>query len=214
MTKAELRTDVFRRLAEADPSRHVFWTVADVDTAIDETYAELADQTECYERAITIDLLSGRPYYDLRTVVPEAVLSIGPAYNETTNRWLIGSSVRDLDGADRRWERVTGTPQRTFLRGLHWLGLYPRVTADVGTIRQYYTALPPALGDNDEPLFPSQFHVALVEGALCDLWAQDGEAQRAEAAWQAYLAIETALEAWVAERGTIPAHRGYGATPW
>src|ERR1044072_2039469 len=135
MTKAELRTDVFRRLAEADPSRHVFWTVADVDTAIDETYAELADQTECYERAITIDLLSGRPYYDLRTVVPEAVLSIGPAYNETTNRWLIGSSVRDLDGADRRWERVTGTPQRTFLRGLHWLGLYPRVTPAVGASR-------------------------------------------------------------------------------
>ena len=38
MTKAEIRTEVFRRLAEATPGQRVFWTEADVDTAIEATH--------------------------------------------------------------------------------------------------------------------------------------------------------------------------------
>jgi hypothetical protein len=210
MTKAELRTAIQQRLAEVQGG--VVWSVAEIDAAIDETYDALADQCEWCERTITVDLLSDRPYYDLRTVVPEPVLTVGPAYHETTGQWLTPASVRDLDGADRRWEGVVGTAQRIVTRGLWWLGVTPRVRGDVGTVRLKYTTLPDRLTDLDEPGFPEPFHEALVEGPLCDLWAQDGETARAEAAWQRYLTLETGLQQWVNDRAAIPMRHGYGVT--
>jgi len=45
MTKAEIRAEIQRRLAEVTPG--VVWTVAEIDTAIAEGYAEIGDATEC-----------------------------------------------------------------------------------------------------------------------------------------------------------------------
>jgi hypothetical protein len=209
MTFAELKTDVARRLAEANG--RVVWSDIEIATAINEGYAELSDATEWNERTIGIDLLASRPYYDLRTAVPEPLLGVGPAFDESTNRWLLPTAVRELDAHDRRWERVTGAPQRLILRGLWWAGLYPRVTSDAGVLRQYYTALPAPLSDDtDEPGFPEVFHDGPVYYALCDLWSLDGETARALAAWQSYLAIEAALAAYVDERVARPIVHGHG----
>lgn len=210
MTKAELRAEVFRRLNESATSP-IYWTSDDVDTAVAAGYAELSDASEWDERSVLIDLLQDRPLYDLRTVLGPAFLAIGPAYNTTTHRWLLPSTVRMMDAHDRRWEWTTGEPQRFFLRGLWWLGLWPRTLSEAGQIKQYYVALPDALdSETDEPAFPGNFHYGIVEFAVADLFAQDGEADLALQAWAEYLRIEGGLSQWVADRAAGATMSGFG----
>lgn len=208
MTFGAIKTEIGRRLAEV--SGRVFWSDDDIATAANLGYAEISDATEWNEQWVDIDLLNDRPYYDLRRVVGDAFLAIKPAFDRQTNRWLIPSAVRQLDANDRRWERVTGEPQRLIMRGLWWLGLFPRLQAETGSIKQYYTALPDDLLDDDEePGFPDTFHYGIVEFALTDLWAQDGETALALQAWGAYLKTEGGLSAWVQGRAGGPMRRGF-----
>ncbi len=209
MTFGALKTEVFRKLEESS-SAPVFWTEADVEASLNEGLMEISDATEWRERHITVDLLSQRPYYDLRTLVTDTVLSVGPAFNTQTNRWLMPSRVVDVDRRDRRWERVIGAPERLIIRGLWWLGYWPRTNGDTGTMKQYFTALPEQLAaDDDVPGFPETLHYGLVEYALSDLWAQDGETRKALAAWQAYLGYEASLQALVDGRVGVPRLHGF-----
>lgn len=211
MTFAQIKADVFRRLRESS-SAPVFWSEADVENAINEVYMELSDETEWNETFKTVDLLSSRPYYDARTYLDPNVLTVGRAFNVTTNRWLEPTVPRDLDPYDPRWERVTGQPQRVMVRGLFWFGYWPQVTSAIGSIQQFYTELPDPLdGDTDEPGFPDMLHEALVEGALFELFSQDAEPELAQAAWERYLGYETALASWVNDRLSVPQMRTYGA---
>lgn len=209
MTLAEMEADVVRRLAEgASP---IGWTSTEIQTAVNRGYLELSDASEWNEQYVDIDLLQDRPYYDLRAVVGCGFLAPGAAFDRQTNRWLIPTSVRQFDAHDRRWERVTGEPQRILTRGLWWLGYWPRIQSEIGSIKQYYTAVPdPLCVDEDEPGFPEQFHVGCVEFAMSELWAQDGETGQALLSWKAYLAIEAALVSWVNERASDALVHGYG----
>lgn len=210
MTKAELRAEVKRRLAEVRSP--VFWTDADVDTAVALGYQELSDASEWNEVWQDIDVLDNRPYYDVRTIFGNDFLSIKPIFDRSTNRWLIASTVRMLDMNDRRWEGATDRPQRVFMRGLFWLGLYPRLQADdtAGQLKAFITTLPAPLVDEwDEPGLPDTFHFGICDFAETDLWAQDGEADLAVAAWERYLRVETALTQWVQHRGAGPALHGF-----
>lgn len=208
MTFGEMKAEVARRLAEV--GGRVFFTDDEIAQAIQDGYAELSDATEWFEQWVLIDLLNNRPYYDLRFVIGEPFLALRPAFDVQTNRWLTPSNARDLDAHDRRWERVTGEPQRIFMRGLWWLGLYPRIQGDIGVVKQYYTALPdPFVDDTDEPGFPSPYHYGCVNFALADLWAQDAETAFALAEWTTYLQNETGLLAWVEGRAADPLVRGF-----
>lgn len=211
MTKAELRTDVKRRLREASESG-IYFADGDIDDAVNAGYMELSDAAEWFEEFLDISLLKDRPYYDLWSIIGPSFLSIKPAFDTSRHRWLQPVTVRQLDGNDRRWERVVGTPQRIFLRGLRWLGLYPRTNAEgADTVRAYYTRLPEFLcQDTDEPGFPETYHVGCVYFALADLWAQDGETALALGAWTDYLAVESALTGWVQGRTDRPLMRVLG----
>jgi len=208
-----MKAETFRRLREV-ASAPVFWTEDDVETALNAGYAELSDETEWFEQYLEIDLLTNRPYYDLFTIIGDSFLAIRPGFDEQTSRWLTPSSVKGLDARDTRWERVTGEPQRVVVRGLRWLGLYPRVQTEVGTFKQYYTALPdPLVEDDDEPGFPETFHLGCVEFALTDLWAQDAETPHALEAWGRYLVLEAGLTAWVDGRASGPMAHGFSGSP-
>ena len=210
MTFAQLKTATFRRLAESSTAP-VFWTEDDVETALNDGYAELSDATGWYELTRTLDLLNDRPWYDLRDILGSRFLAVGPTFNDTTQRWLTPTAVRDLDGHDRKWESNQGQPQRVMTHALWWLGFWPRVQEDAGTLTQYFTALPDALDDDsDVPGFPSLYHTGIVDYALTDLWAQDGETARALTAWASYLAVEAALQGWVDSRASVPTRRGFG----
>ena len=205
-----MQTEVQRRLAE--DGGPVFWSIAEIQTALNDGYAELSDATEWHEEHLNIDLLNDRPYYDLRTIIGDRFLAVRSAFDIQTNRWLLPTSVRQFDAHDRRWERVTGEPQRIIMRSLWWLGYWPRVQYDVGQIKQYYTSLPEPMVDSwDEPGFLDTFHYGCVWFALADLWAQDAETTRAVAAWTEYLAIELGLLRWVEGRAGAANLHGYGA---
>lgn len=209
MTFATMQTIVFRRLRESS-TQPVYFTLAQIQQAINDGYAELSDATEWRERHTTIDVLNDRPYYDARANLGESFLSFGAAFNETTNRWLEPGSVTDF--ADRRWETTTGSPQRLLTRGLWWLSYWPREQSDAGTIKQYWVSLPDDLtNDGDEPGFPEPYHIGCVHFAVADLQAQDGQSQQALLSWQAYLASETALRLWVDARARAPLRQGYVA---
>jgi len=212
VTKAELREETYRRLGEAGVSA-TFFSDDDVDEAITEGLMELSDETEWYEVSQTVDLCMDRLYYDVRTIFPDReVLTPGRVFNVQTNRWLVPSSVRDLDAAYARWEQITGQPDRVLTRGLWWVGYWPMTSAESGTVTQYATALPEALEDDeDRPELPTVYHDALVQYALAILLPQAGEVTKALAAWERYMTAEGALVATVAGRGAVPMGHGHAA---
>lgn len=208
MNFAAMKREVRRRLAEHGTP--VFWTDADVSAALNAGEMELADATEWNEQHVTVPLTTDRTYYDLRSVIGDNFLAIRPNFDTQTNRWLLPSSVREMDARDRRWEMGTGEPQRFFTRGLFWLGLWPTPQADLGTFKQYYVGLPdPMVDDDDEPGFPDTWHYACVDFALTELWAMDGETAFAMAAWAAYLGAEAELRVWVDTRAGQATMNGF-----
>ncbi len=210
MTFAELCADTKRGLREASGSG-VYFGDGDISEAVNAGYAELSDASEWHEATQVLTLLEQRPYYDLFTILGHGFLSLKPVFDEATSRWLHPSTVRGLDQHDRRWERVSGRPQRAFLRGVRWLGLWPRTNADGTTLTLHFTSLPTPLdADADEPGFPDAYHVGCVHFALADLFAQDGETRLALRAWADYLAIEAQLTAWVDGRLQRPRVRVLG----
>lgn len=210
MTLAEMHADVKRRLHEASGSG-VYFAYNDIRDALHAGYMEISDASEWCEQTLGIPILKDRQYYDLQTIIGPRFLSLKPVFDEATNRWLIPSTVRGLDTHDQRWERVTGRPVRHVMRGIKWMGVYGRETAAGTYLRASYTALPaPLCDDTDEPGFPAAFHVGCVYYALADLFAQDAESPLALAAWQDYLAIETALTQWVNDRIQRPQLRVMG----
>lgn len=218
MTLLEMRTEVKRRIREASASvpeatgSGVYFSDRDVDDAINDGYMEMSDQTEWFEETLDLSLVTSRPYYDLFSIIGCFFLSIKPAFDRQTNRWLVPSTVRGLDNNDRRWERVVGEPQRIFLRGLRWLGIYPRIHSDGNLIKLYYTRLPePLCADTDEPGFPETYHDGCVHFAIADLFAQDAETKFALDSWQDYLFFETGLQQWVDSREDRPLTRILGS---
>lgn len=211
MTLASMRREVFRRLPEASGAP-VFWSVADVDAALNDGLRELSDATDWNETHRRVDLLADRPYYDARRVLSDGLLTIGPAFHSATNRWLIATSPRDF-GVGDRWARTAGSPQRLLVRALWWIGYWPLTHTDRdSSVTQYFTELPaPLVEDDDEPAFPETFHAGCLAYAVADLWAQDGETTLALAAWQEYLGIEQALQSWVHERLAVPTVHVLGA---
>lgn len=210
MTFAEMRAEVLRRLAQGSPQ--VAWTTDEIDTALNDGYLELSDASEWNEEYLDIDLLQDRPYYDLRTIVGCGFLAPGAAFDRQTNRWLLPTAVRQFDAHDRRWERVTGEPQRILTRGLWWVGYWPRLQSEVGSVKQYYTSLPKRLClDDDEPGFPEVYHEGCVDFAMVELWAQDGETTLALLAAAKYQQVENDLVSWVNERASDALVHGYGS---
>ena len=208
MTLVEMRTEVFRRLQENSTSP-IFWAAADIDLSINEGYGEISDATEWLEKSATVTL-NGTANYDPRTVLEQCFLRIGYAFNSVTNRWLTPTSARRLDDCDRRWTSRTGTPGFILMRSIFHLRYFPTVAT--GSIKQYYTALPSSLcTDGASPGFVEQFHYGLVEYALYDLWAQDGEVDLAMAAWKEYLGYEAGLAAFMKNRLSSPTVHGMQA---
>ena len=200
MTLAELRAEVWEHLSTTAGAQ-TFWTDADIDQAINEGYAEMSDASEWNELVITLPLLAGRPYYDLRTICDRPVLSVKAIWNPGTHRWLLPAKADDLDRINLRWEIVNGQPLTYFLRGLFWLGLYPKIASEVGSVQAKISVQPdPLVEDGDSPGFPEPFHHGLVDYAVSDLWMQDAEATKGLTHWKDYVEREQALVNSVADR--------------
>ncbi len=210
MTRGEMKTEVLRRLREASDGTEVFWRDTDVEFALNEGYAEISDATEWCEKFQVVDLLVQQHYYDARTMLREGFLALGPAFNVTTSRWLHMTTTLQLDLGDWQWESRLAEPEQMLVRGLWWFAYWPRRNSTSGQIKQYYLALPDLMDEDDDvPEFHQSFHYGLVEYALWDLHAQDGEYDLAADSWQEYLVYEEKLRRFVQERAIIPTRHGW-----
>jgi hypothetical protein len=188
------------------------WGSSDIRASLNEGLAELADATEFHEKVETVDLLMLQRYYDTRTLLP-GFLVAGPAFNQTNNRWLFHYTTHDLESWDLRWEERIAEPEALVARGLWHIGYWPMKGVATGTIKQYYKGLPDEMEDDDDvPPLHSSHHYALVEYALWDLFAQDGEVDLAWAHWKSYLEYEAKVTAFMFGRGSLATRHGWRDT--
>lgn len=151
--------------------------------AINEGKDELAEDAEFSETSGTLTMTSTisathpfNNYYDLNALMGTAgtFLRAKRVFNTTTNRWLQPSDMRELDGMRRQWEDATGAPERWWMRGQWWIGLYPYTTS--GTMTVYYNTTPADLSGNSDTLsIPEEYHLAVVEYACYELLFQERE---------------------------------------
>lgn len=211
MTFAEIKAEVRRRINELTST---FWDDDEIVAAIHEGEDEFADACEWYERWQTIDVLRDRPYYDLRTVIRFEFLMAGPVFNETTNRWLIPYHHHDFSSGDTRWEERLAEGEFYTMRGIWWLGVFPRKDAELGSLKQYFVALPRHMeNDDDEPGFHRTFHYGLVEYAVADLLSQDAETDLTLEVWANYKVYEEGLSKYMKNRAYIPTIHAYSPGP-
>lgn len=204
MTRGEMKAEVFRRLREV-PTYAVMWQATDIEVSLQEGYEEMTDSSEWYERYQVIPILEDRPYYDMRTVMRDTFLVLGRAYNVSTDRWLIPTMPTELDLRDTRWERRVMEPEFIMIRGLWWVGYWPVKGSADGKIKQFFQGFPdPMIADTDSPGFEEEFHQGLIEYALWDLFAQDGESTLAWAAWKEFLRYEDLLTRAKGKRNGVP----------
>lgn len=199
LTLSDIRSRVRTRFEAASTTR---WADADINAAINDGLGELSEATRYFERWASLPLKAERTYYDLRGLTPEGVLSVTAVWHEPGVRWLQPANVADV-GTD--FEETSGNPTAWFVRGLWWLGIWPRPTTDVDEfIRIYYTGVAPSLEEDGEvpDQLPDEFVPALEEYALYELQQRDGETDKALYWWAAYKTREAALEKHVAHRIT------------
>ena len=203
MTFAEMKTSVRRQL---DESGTVFYADDDIEDAINDGYAEMADVTEFFERQANIPILKKRTYFDLSTILTDTFLSPRRVYDPTASRWLEPTDTNEMDRHSyRQWELTEGTPVKMLMRGNWWFGVWPKDTTNhYRPVRMYYTSIPDALTDDDEePQFDREFHPGLVSYALSDLLGQARETKKALAHWAAFVSHAQRLKDFVEGRTTL-----------
>lgn len=198
---------------EEDITDPVYWSRDDAAYSINEGLITLADFTEYHEVVLTIPQLASRQYYDLRTHVQKGEQFLAPrrVHNLATNQWLPWTSTRVLDAQlYNQWEGTASACERVTARGLFWLGVYGTASGDTGVLRTTAITIPPLMEvDEDEPEFPRQFHLGLVEYALYDLEVQDGELDLALEHYGEYVRHALELQAYVQRRQSIDKVSGF-----
>ncbi len=202
MNLSEYRADIFARLNE-NAVTPAFWAEADVDLAVNHGLEDLADVSEYYEVSQSINLAANATYYNLLSLCAKEPLTTNAVWNAQTSRWLSPTTVAELDNETHvRWEKVTGPPEKWFVRGLYKLGLFPKPPASSGTITVYHSAIPARLvNPTDAPAdLPADYRYALIEYALFELLAQDGEIREALVHYNNYLGYRVGLRLWTQRR--------------
>jgi hypothetical protein len=184
MTFGEMQDRTRTRLNEQTSA---FFSDDDIQTSLNEGYAELADATEYFEREAMVPLIKRHTYYELPLILPDTFLSPRRIYNPRTSKWLVPTTPRELDKEWAQWEAVDGEPEKYFLRGNWWLGVFPRPTKDSEGLRLIYTGIPPTMSDDDEEpvAIPREFHPGVIYYAISDLMSQQRETAKAIRYWGA-----------------------------
>jgi hypothetical protein len=202
ITFAELESRV-RTLYESTGTTR--WASLDFLRAANEALDDLSESTGFYESFVTIPLRGKQTYYDLRGFTTG--FRINFVFNTQQQIWLTPVGIGDL--ITPRWETVPGEPVRYMVRGAYWLGLYPRPSGDVGSVRVYFDGIAPHFRDFGSVLvsdYPDDYVDALESYMLYDLSGRDGESERAVGHWNDYHKRAKQLEAFVTQRTVAARH--------
>lgn len=201
-----------RVLYEAEST--VRWKRSDFLKAANDGLDELSEGTGFYERFTQIPLKGRQTYYDLRGFLPPDIIRVNSVWNSGEQIWLDPVGVRDL--MVQRWETVIGSPRRYLMRGINWLGVYPRPESDTNyPLLVYYAGHAPHFQDTASIVadIPDDFIPALEDYILYDLSAQDGETSKSLLHWSQYRNREKGLAALVKGRITTARSGALGGGP-
>jgi len=196
VTFQELQNQVLQELEE-DVTTPVFHLRSYVRDAINNGYRCLAEATEFYvsSEPRSVDMESGVLHVTVPSIDDNGVLGITRVKNGVTEWWMRFETPQFMDFSYREWTNVSGQPEILVLRGYNVLQSFPQPSTTALAAWQFYvSALPPdLLGDGEEPLFPRQFHRALVEYALYELLLQEKDVTGAMEHYNEYLREEVRL---------------------
>ena len=176
------------------------WENQGIYDAINEGLDELSEQTLFYERYVTIPINPDQTYYDLRGYLPETIIGVTSVWSTVRGDWLTPIEEDDLGF---KWEESTGDPQMFWLRGIYWLGVWPKGSStSTGYLRVHFAGMAPRFSTPQDVLsdLPDDLVPALEEYALYELNAQDRETERSLAHWEKYQKMEKQLGDFIDKR--------------
>jgi len=184
------------------------WSDAAITESINDGLDELSQSTLFYERAVSIPTVE-RTYYDLRGYLPESAVAVTSVWSTTGERWLIPVSPEHLGF---KWEESTGEPQFFWVRGLHWLAVWPKPNSATGYLRVHFAGLAPhyTVGQDVLADLPDDFVPALEDYSLYDMAAQDGETEKALRHFGEYRKREQAFAEFIERRTSTARHGAIG----
>lgn len=162
MNQSELRDRILNGLND-DISDPVYFSLAQINTFIDEAIETLSEEVSEIRRTAYVPLRDGATYYTTRSIAPDVMSPYRVTLHEQDTR-LLYATIDDLDAYRQRWMENTSTsPDWWFPVSWDMFGVYPAASSGSGFLRVDYLAWPAALLDSyDEPEFSLDTHDAIV----------------------------------------------------
>jgi len=152
MNRQEIRTRILESLNES-ASSPVFFSIAQIDEAINEGMEILAEEANAIKRTAFTALRPATTYYYTQGIATD-MMAPYRIWLTHLDRRLVAISMADLDARRERWIRTSGDPEYWFSISWNLFGIYPAPASGGGVMRIDYLAWPrPMLDDSDEPEF-------------------------------------------------------------
>jgi hypothetical protein len=174
LTLGEMRARVYKLLGE-NPDAPVYWTVAEVNYALNMAERWFALATLCIEREASLALTSGQTFYT--TVSEETGLTgylVPLAVTESSKR-IKPDTAHALDARNRTWRNDTGTPTSYLAMGANLFAVHPTPSSGGVTLGLTFAGEPTGMTvDTDVPDIPGDRHPALVDWAYAFCRLKEG----------------------------------------
>lgn len=175
------------------------YSTADIQGLVNDAVEVLAEGSRFWERYISIPMIEGQSFYDLRGFTPDTVVTIKSVWNNERNEWLLPDEEKNLG---YRWAQAAGQPERYFVRGAHWIGVFPHPSATAGYLRVHFSGIPSPLNYPQAVLsdLPDNHIEALVSYCLYEMAALDRQTDMAINYFQDYQTREKQLHDYIDRR--------------
>lgn len=176
MTKTEILERVRGNLYDVGMEH---WTYADLTSAIQDGYDEIALFTQCIEKVDTLTLVGDLSYYKMADYFSDYYRVVA-MWNNDTNRWLEPVSITELNEWHPHWEILNGQPIFFTPIGLEYVALVRKPATTTGDLLVFYSATANTLADATTPTIPTGSHNVLEDYATSILLDQNLEYTKAQ----------------------------------
>lgn len=167
----------------------VFFTVADMNTAVQKAYDLTIALSQCIVKKTTLNFQDNTIYYNFQdnanypnTFVAD-FMACTAIFNNLTNLWLLDDkALKDFSRDRIDWENWRGQPVWWCPTGdYRRVALIPNEQIATGDFDLYYWAQAPTVIDGDTPVMPSDFHYLIevyANASLCEVAREYVKAQK------------------------------------
>lgn len=212
MTGAQLITAITFRLGDdANLPSETYYDRGEVLVALNHVYRMMCFLTLCLETTVTYTLPANTAFVKMLPNYSDWILPL--RIRLTGAAKIKPNRLSEIAALDSAWSTTTGTPERYALLGFDLLCVY-KVPAANTNLDIVYAHTPAALQDDgNSPLLQTEYHQALIDGAIPLLRAKEGgqEWQKTLPLWDRYWNATMKLANYVRARNK---ERGYDRMPF